>query len=116
MIKRSATQGEVEVLTYVCDMCVKEMPGAPIMVYYPYGHLNDSIDGPSHFCSDKCVVEFEKKMITKYGNWKSAPLPEGEKVRSSTEWRADRGKTPKARRATRKSKTHKHQRKEGETQ
>lgn len=101
MIKRSTAQGTVELITYVCDMCVKEMPGAPIMVYYPYGHLNDSIDGPSHFCSDKCVIAFEKKMTEKYGNWKSEPLPGDEKVRSSAEWRVGKEKkvtTPKARR------------------
>ena len=101
MIKRSSTVGTVELITYVCDMCVKEMPGAPIMVYYPYGHLNDSIDGPSHFCSDKCIAEFEKKMIAKYGNWKSEPLPAEAKVRSSAEYREAKVKkvtTPKARR------------------
>jgi len=113
MIKRTTGAGTVEVLSYVCDNClgkttpkdaVKTMPGAPIMVYYPYGHLADSVDGPSHFCSDKCVIEFETKMLKKFGNWKSEPEL-GERVRSSAEWREIQGKkttSPKARRVPNK--------------
>ena len=114
MIKRSTGVGPVEVISYICDNClgknrpqdeVREMPGAPIMVYYPYGHVNDSIDGATHLCSDKCVIEFAQKLIKKYGNWKSEQEL-GSKVRTSNEWRASKVKKvtdlPKARRATRK--------------
>ncbi len=102
MIKRDTVIGEKVVATYVCDNCVKEMPGAPIIVYYPYGHINDSLDGPSHFCSDKCVVEFQEKLMKKYGSWKSAVI-DSKKVRSSDAWRKSTGKSiPKARRVVRR--------------
>ncbi len=104
MIKRDTTIGEKIVVTYICDNCVKEMPGAPIIVYYPYGHINDSLDGPSHFCKDKCVIEFEDKLMKKYGPWKSAALG-GKKIRSSDSWRKSTGKSsPKARRVVRRRK------------
>ena len=102
MIKRDTTVGEKIIVTYICDNCVKEMPGAPIIVYYPYGHINDSLDGPSHFCKDKCVVEFTDKLVKKYGPWKSEAI-ESKKVRSSETWRKTTGKTPpKARRVVRR--------------
>jgi len=102
MIKRDTTVGEKIIVTYVCDNCVKEMPGAPILVYYPYGHINDSLDGPSHFCKDKCVIEFEEKLVKKYGPWKSFNI-ESKKVRSSESWRKATGKSiPKARRVVRR--------------
>ena len=76
------------------------------MVYYPYSHLNDSLDGPSHFCSDKCLVAFETKLIKKYGSWKSESLAPSDKVRSSSEWRAEKNKrTPEPPKARRASKT-----------
>lgn len=105
MIKRDTVIGEKVVVTYICDNCVKEMPGAPIIVYYPYGHINDSLDGPSHFCKDKCVVEFQEKLMKKYGAWKSDTIVASKKVRSSDDWRKTAGKTrPKARRVVRRRK------------
>jgi len=102
MIKRETTTGEKTIVKYVCDNCVKEMPGAPVMVYYPYGHINDSLDGPSHFCSDECLVEFQKKLVKKYGAWKSKEeTQKDKKVKSSTEWRKG-GIFPKARRVARR--------------
>ena len=102
MIKRDTVVGEKIVVTYICDNCVKEMPGAPIIVYYPYGHINDSLDGPSHFCKDKCVTEFQEKLIKKYGAWKSASI-ESAKIRSSEMWRKTTSKaSPKARRVVRR--------------
>ena len=56
MIKRTQRPGLVDVIEYVCDSCIKIMPGEAIQVYYPYSHPNDSLDGPSHFCSDQCLV------------------------------------------------------------
>lgn len=105
MIKRETrTTGEAEIVVYICDNCVKEMPGAAIRVYYPFGHINDSLDGPSHFCCDKCLVAFEDKLVKKYGPWKSTKPEAGKKVRSSSEWRKSRGVTPrpKARRVVRR--------------
>lgn len=90
------------VVTYICDNCVKEMPGSAIMVYYPYGHPCDSIDGPSHFCSDKCVIEWQKKEIKKFGEWKSKTEKRDSKVRSSSEWRREKN-SPKAPGAARKT-------------
>lgn len=104
MIKRTQMPGMIELVEYVCENCVKVMPGAPIMVYYPYGHSADSIDGPSHYCSSKCMVEFETKLVKKYGNWKSDKST-SLNVKSSAEWRAVKSKktettdSPKARRA-----------------
>ncbi len=107
MIKRDNTDGEKIVVTYVCDNCVREMPGAPIICYYPYGHINDSLDGPSHFCKDKCVIEFEEKLIKKYGPWKSESLG-GKEIRSSESWRKSTGKSsPKSRRVVRRRRTKK---------
>lgn len=104
MIKRDTTMGEKIIVTYICDNCVKEMPGAPILVYYPYGHISDSLDGPSHFCSDKCVIEYETKMIKKYGAWKSESAEKKKKLRSSDEWRKTQKVTrPKARRVVPKT-------------
>ena len=104
MIKRDNVPGEKAVVTYICDNCVKEMPGAPIIVYYPYGHINDSLDGPSHFCKDKCVTEFQDKLMKKYGPWKS-DAPGRKKTRSSDAWRNSSGKSsPKARRVVRRGK------------
>lgn len=98
MIKRETTKDSKQVVTYVCDNCVKEMPGAAIIVYYPEGHINDSDSGPSHFCSDKCLVAFEKKLTTKYGEWKSSSVKE--KMRASNEDLQSYTKTPpKARRS-----------------
>ena len=103
MIKRDTTPGEKVIVTYICDNCVKEMPGAPILMYFPYGHINDSLDGPSHFCSDKCVVAFEEKLTKKYGPWKSETITEVKKVKSSDEWRKSQGMSrPKARRVVRR--------------
>ena len=103
MIKRTQVAGTETLITYICDLCVKEMPGAAIQVYFPYSHCNDSIDGPSHFCSDACLVKFEVKMRAKYGDWRSKPLDENEKVRSSADYRKATQKKvelpPKARRA-----------------
>lgn len=97
MIKREPTKDSKQVVTYVCDNCVKEMPGAAIIVYYPEGHINDSDSGPSHFCSDKCLVSFQKKLTTKYGEWKSSSVKE--KMRASNEDLQSYTKTtPKARR------------------
>jgi len=102
MIKRDTSIGEKIIVTYICDNCVKEMPGAPIIIYYPYGHINDSLDGPSHFCKDKCVNEFQEKLMKKYGPWKSEAI-ESKKVKSSETWRKGTGKsTPKARRVVRR--------------
>lgn len=106
MIKRTTGIGEVEIVTYICDFCVKEMPGAAILVYYPYGHCNDSLDGPSHFCSDTCLIKFEQKMKTRFGDYKSTPLAPEAKVRTSADYRKSRlakvEAPPKARRATKK--------------
>lgn len=105
MIKRDNTGGEKIVVTYVCDNCIREMPGAPIITYYPYGHINDSLDGPSHFCKDKCVVEFQEKLMKKYGPWKSAKIVAKKKVRSSDAWRKSTGASaPKARGVVRRRK------------
>lgn len=109
MIKREGKNME-EAVAYICDSCVKEMPGAPIMVYFPYGHINDSVDGPSHFCSDKCLIEFQQRITKKYGSWKSTPATE--KVRASEEdtraytrtKSSAGGDSPKARRSTKKTK------------
>ncbi len=103
MIKRERATGDTTVVTYVCDNCVKAMPGAAINVYYPYGHINDSLDGPSHFCSDKCLVEFTAKLVKKYGAWKSKEeMKKGKRVRSSSEWRRGKISNPKARRVVRR--------------
>ncbi len=104
MIKKDTTSAtERVVVTYICDNCVKEMPGLTIMVYYPYGHINDSLDGPSHLCSDKCVIEFNTKLMKKYGVWKSQAIEK--KVASSVEGKAKPKVTrPKARRAVRRVK------------
>ena len=104
MIKKdTTTEGERVVVTYVCDSCVKEMPGLAIMIYFPYGHINDSLDGPSHFCSDKCVIEFENKMMKKYGAWKSETIER--KIPPSKEGRTkSRSTRPKARRVVRRVK------------
>lgn len=111
MIKKdTTTTGEKVVVTYVCDNCVKEMPGLTIMVYYPYGHINDSLDGPSHLCSDKCLIEFNTKLMKKYGAWKSEKIEK--KTPSSVEGRAKpRVVRPKARRAVRRVKRKRIQRK-----
>jgi len=102
MIKKETIIGEKTVVTYVCDNCIREMPGAPILIYFPYGHINDSLDGPSHFCKDKCVTEFQEKLMKKYGAWKSAAI-DSKKVRSSDAWRKSTGKSsPKARRVVRR--------------
>jgi hypothetical protein len=110
MIKRKSSPEELD--AYVCDNCIKEAVGTIIMVYYPYGHINESTDGPSHFCSDKCLIEFQQKITKKYGYWKSTPP---EPVRSSQEDRkaytrtkasTGTGDSPKARRGAKK-KTHK---------
>ena len=82
MIKRDNATTNV-IAAYVCDNCVKEMPGLPVKVYFPYGHINDSIEGASHFCSDKCVIDFMQKIAKKYGFWKSEPVEE--KVKNSEE-------------------------------
>lgn len=110
MIKRTKKPGTVDVIEYVCDNCTKVMPGQAIEVFYPYGHLNDSESTASHFCSDKCLVEFETKFVKKYGSWKSEALSPEKKVRSSAEWREGRAKktdttAPKARRATNRRKS-----------
>ncbi|KKN19580.1 hypothetical protein LCGC14_0944370 [marine sediment metagenome] len=103
MIKREKTTGDTTVVTYICDNCVKPMPGAAINVYYPYGHINDSLDGPSHFCSDKCLVEFTAKLVKKYGPWRSKEeVRKGKRVRSSAEWRKGGVTNPKARRVVRR--------------
>jgi len=108
MIKRKLDSIETD--AYVCDNCTKEMPGLPIICYYPYGHVNDSMDGPSHFCSDKCIIEFEQKITKKYGFWKSTPIEE--KVRASnedakaytrTQASTNVNDSPKARRGNRKA-------------
>ena len=103
MIKREKATGDTTVVTYICDNCVKAMPGAAINVYYPYGHINDSLDGPSHFCSDKCLVEVTAKRVKKYGPWKSKEeIIKSKKVRSSAEWRKGKVTNPKARRVVRR--------------
>jgi len=108
MVKRDSTPGEIQVVTYICDNCVKEMPGAPIITYYPYGHINDSLDGASHFCSDKCNIVFQDKLVKKYGPWKSEKSETSKKVRGSREWRKSQGITrPKARRVVRRIKRRK---------
>lgn len=105
MIKRSKGTGTVDLLSYVCDSCIKEMPGEPIMVYFPFTHMADSVDGPSHFCSDKCLVEFSTKLSKKFGAWKSTGLKPEKPVKTSAEWRAERVKTPQAPKARSRSKT-----------
>ncbi len=70
-------------IVYVCDYCVREMPGLAIIVFYPYGHCNDSADGASHFCSDECLIAFQRKVTVRYGRWKSEPIEE--RVRDSQE-------------------------------
>lgn len=108
MIKRDTDQESKPVVTYICDHCLKEMPGASIWIYYPYGHICDSYDGPSHFCSDSCVVEFQEKIKKKYGNWKSKVEKDDDRVLSSAEWRRKTKRTaPKARRVARKKTTRK---------
>lgn len=107
MIKRTKKTGTVDVLEYVCDSCTDIMPGQAIEVFFPYGHLNDSESSASHFCSDRCLVEFETKFIKKFGTWKSEALPADKRVRSSDEWRSSRPKktddtSPKARRTTKR--------------
>jgi len=108
MIKRKVLPIELD--AYVCDNCIKEMPGLPLICYYPYGHVNDSMDGPSHFCSDKCLVEFEQKITKKYGFWKSTPIvekvrasEEGAKTSTRLETPTEPGDTPKARRGSKKT-------------
>ena len=110
MIKRTRGLDLSTIVTYVCDHCIEEMPGAPIIAYFPYGHIVDSADGPMHFCSDKCIMEFMKKLTKKFGLWKSEAIAPEEKVRSSAEFRAMRRATrtsndddsTKARKAVRK--------------
>ena len=108
MIKKdTTTRGEQVVVTYVCDHCVKEMPGLTIMVYYPYGHINDSLDGPSHLCSDKCLVEFQRKLMKKYGPWESETVRR--KTPSSKEGKVksrSRTRKPRSRKVVRR-RTHK---------
>ena len=105
MIKKvTDSKTRKQVVTYVCDNCIKEMPGAAIQVYYPYGHPCDSIDGPSHFCSDSCVIKWQKKEIEKFGEWKSKDDSHDHKILSSAEWRRVQKNPPKAKRATRSRK------------
>lgn len=94
---------------YVCDNCVKDIPGAAIIVYYPYGHVCDSVDGPSHFCSDFCMTEFAQKTIKKFRNWKSTSIKQEEKVKASEEdLKPYRTKPePKSRKAPRSRKSQK---------
>ena len=63
-------------VVYVCDYCVREMPGLAIVVFYPYGHCNDSAGGASHFCSDECLMAFQRNVTARYGRWKSEPIEE----------------------------------------
>lgn len=108
MIKRSTDS--TEIATWVCDHCTKEMPGLPIRVYYPKEHINDSDSGgASHFCSDRCLIEFEQKLTKKYGFWKSTPVEEKvqaseEDMRAYTRTRKveSQSKPPKAYRSNRK--------------
>lgn len=82
MLKRNP-DNLTEIVSYICDNCVKAMPGAPITKYYPDDHVNSG--EPTHFCSDKCDLAFTKKLITKYGSYVSkAPEP----VKSSSSWRS----------------------------
>jgi hypothetical protein len=90
---------------------MKEMAGAALILYYPPSHYSFSETGPSHFCSDRCMVMYSTKLAKQYGNWVSKDS-DVTTVRGSAEWRV--GKTtkesPKIRGAsatTKKSKTHK---------
>lgn len=103
MIKRDKTN-EDNPITYVCDNCLGEMPGAAITVYYPYGHINNSPDSPAHYCSDKCLVAFEAKLVKRFGPWKSKKeTVDKKKVRSSADWRKSKGIIPKAKRVVRRT-------------
>ncbi len=121
MIKQAKAN---DVTEYVCDNCVKEAAGNVIIVFYPTGHIADSDNVPSHFCSDKCLREYTDKLIKKYGNWKSTPIIAEKKVRTSTEWREEKARKnalmnppPKARTSpkTPKSKKPKTQEQENES-
>jgi len=96
---------------YICDFCIKEILSNAIMVYYPHSHCNESEEGPSHFCSDDCLVKFQKKIMAKYGKWvsrainkKDAVPPSNEDSRSFT---SSSEPPKKARRASRKNLTNK---------
>ena len=103
MIKKAVNPNELD--GHVCDHCLKEVAGSPIQAYFPYGHPADSIDGPSHLCSDKCLIDYVSKLMRKYGHWRSRAVKVKENIRSSEQWRGEKTSRPdnrKSRRFSRK--------------